>query len=100
MLRSLNKEGFNLDQQGILTQCPQMCFEVLFGMLFCLLLGATVMYEVAHRTGIEVGGDLSSDVVAIHYCKQRDYYAASLCCLKLCCHDYQWLVRPANVDKG
>lgn len=64
----------------------------------CLLLGATVMYEAAHRTGIEVGGDLSTDV-AVQYCKQRDYYAVSLCSLKLCCRDYQWLVRPTS-NKG
>ena len=57
------------------------------------------MYEAAHRTGIEAGGDLSTDI-AIQYCRQRDYYAASLCSLKLCSHDYQWLVRPASNDKG
>lgn len=57
------------------------------------------MYEAAHRTGIEVGGDLSLDI-GIQCCKQRDYYVISLCCLKLCSHDYQWLVRPANVNKG
>ena len=64
-----------------------------------LLLGATVMYEAAHRTGIEVTSDLSTDV-ALQYCKQRDYYVVSLCCLKLCSHDYQWLVRPSTNDKG
>ena len=66
--------------------------------IMCLLLGAAAMYEAAHRTGIEVGGD-STDLV-VQYCKQRDYYATSLCCLKLCSHDYQWLVRPATSDKG
>ena len=57
------------------------------------------MYEAAHRTGIEVGGDLSTDTY-LQYCRQRDYYAVSLCSLKLCCRDYQWLVRPASNDKG
>ena len=66
--------------------------------MLLLLLGAAAMYEAAYRTGIEVGGDLSTDV-AIQYCKQRNYYAVSLCALKLCRHDYQWLVRPAS-NKG
>lgn len=64
-----------------------------------LLLGATVMYEAAHRTGLEVTSDLSIDT-ATQYCRQREYYAVVLCCLKLCCYDYQWLVRPATNDKG
>ena len=56
------------------------------------------MYEAAHRTGIEATSDLKSR--AVQYCKQRDFYLISLCCLKVCSHDYQWLVRPANNDKG
>ena len=63
-----------------------------------LLLGAIVMYEAAHRTGIEVTNDLQSR--AVQYRKQRDFYLVSLICLKVCSHDYQWLVRPANNDKG
>jgi len=57
------------------------------------------MYEAGYRMGRELTIDNTNEIVD-QFSSQRNYYAASLCCLKLCCHDYQWLVRPAGSDKG
>ena len=62
-------------------------------------IGAAAMYEAGYRTGREVIVSNSNEIIE-QFSSQRNYYAASLCCLKLCCHDYQWLVRPAGTDKG
>ena len=57
------------------------------------------MYEAGYRMGREVVVSNVNEIIE-QFTSQRNYYAASLCCLNLCCHDYQWLVRPAGTDKG